>query len=308
MLEKIFVGHVGDTSEIIFFLLGAMTIVEVVDANGGFKFVREKVATKSQKALLWRISFMTFFLSAVLDNLTTSIVMIMVLRKLIAHRRARMRYAGMVIIAANAGGAFSPIGDVTTIMLWIKGCVTTMGVIKELFLPSLIAVLVPLLIMSYNLKGELVQVTGADEMLISGADHYTGDYELSLLTLRDDPVSMTEKFITPSMAALKPLITSEELYNELLSDWIAGDNEVVRFANDAMIILALTLRGYGCGVIPYIPEQRYRDREFRAMPFYPPLRSRFTINVSKERDALARSEPFLKMLRENSGSYHIMFR
>ena len=151
-------------------------------------------------------------------------------------------------------------------------------------------------------------VTGADEMLISGADHYTGDYELSLLTLRDDPVSMTEKFITPSMAALKPLITSEELYNELLSDWIAGDNEVVRFANDAMIILALTLRGYGCGVIPYIPEQRYRDREFRAMPFYPPLRSRFTINVSKERDALARSEPFLKMLRENSGSYHIMFR
>lgn len=163
VLEKIFVGHVGDTSEIIFFLLGAMTIVEVVDANGGFKFVREKVATKSQKALLWRISFMTFFLSAVLDNLTTSIVMIMVLRKLIAHRRARMRYAGMVIIAANAGGAFSPIGDVTTIMLWIKGCVTTMGVIKELFLPSLIAMLVPLLIMSYNLKGELVQVTGADE-------------------------------------------------------------------------------------------------------------------------------------------------
>ena len=162
VLEKIFVGHVGDTSEIIFFLLGAMTIVEVVDANGGFKFVREKVATKSQKALLWRISFMTFFLSAVLDNLTTSIVMIMVLRKLIAHRRARMRYAGMVIIAANAGGAFSPIGDVTTIMLWIKGCVTTMGVIKELFLPSLIAMLVPLLIMSYNLKGELVQMTGAD--------------------------------------------------------------------------------------------------------------------------------------------------
>ena len=163
VLEEIFVDHVGDTSEIIFFLLGAMTIVEVVDANGGFKFVREKVATKSQKALLWRISFMTFFLSAVLDNLTTSIVMVMVLRKLIAHRRARMRYAGMVIIAANAGGAFSPIGDVTTIMLWIKGNITTMGVIKELFLPSLVAMLVPLLIMSYKLKGELVQVTGADE-------------------------------------------------------------------------------------------------------------------------------------------------
>ena len=163
VVHKVFINHVGDTSEIIFFLLGAMTIVEVVDSNGGFNFVRDKVRTKSQRALLWRITFMTFFLSAVLDNLTSSIVMVMVLRKLVHHRRLRMAYAGMVILAANAGGAFSPIGDVTTIMLWIKGNITTLGVIKELFLPSLASVLVPLLILQHILKGDLVQVKVNDD-------------------------------------------------------------------------------------------------------------------------------------------------
>ena len=144
--------------------------------------------------------------------------------------------------------------------------------------------------------------------MIGGADHYTGTYELSLLTLKDDPVSMTQSFVTPSVAALKPLITSEGVYNELLSDWLTGDNEVVRFANDAMIIFILTVRGYGCGVVPYIPEYRYENREFMAIPFYPPLRSRFTINVSRESDAGVRAEPFLKMLRENSGNYHMIFK
>ncbi len=160
VLNKLFIGHIGDASEIIFFLMGAMTIVEVVDANGGFNFVREKVRTKSQRALLWRITFMTFFLSAVLDNLTTSIVMVMVLRKLVQDTKLRMSYAGMVIIAANAGGAFSPIGDVTTIMLWIKGNITSIGVIKELLLPSLISVLVPLLILQHLLKGEVPEPQG----------------------------------------------------------------------------------------------------------------------------------------------------
>ena len=150
-----FVKHLGDTGEIIFFLLGAMTIVEVVDANGGFNFVRQKLATRSKHTMLWRVVVVTFLLSAILDNLTTSIVMVMVLRKLVAAKKTRMLYCGMIIMAANAGGAFSPIGDVTTIMLWIKGNVTSMGVISELLLPSLATVLVPALVMHWQMKGKL---------------------------------------------------------------------------------------------------------------------------------------------------------
>ena len=128
--------HLGDTAETLFFLMGAMTIVEIVDANGGFNFVRDMMKTRDKRKLLWRVAIATFFLSAILDNLTTSIVMVMVLRKLVRDNKERMIYAGLVIIAANAGGAFSPIGDVTTIMLWIKGMITTQGVITEIFLPS----------------------------------------------------------------------------------------------------------------------------------------------------------------------------
>lgn len=153
--EHILLEHLGDTCETLFFLMGAMTIVEVVDANGGFNFVRESLSTSSKRSLLWRIAFMTFFLSAILDNLTTSIVMVMVLRKLVADKRDRMIYAGLVILAANSGGAFSPIGDVTTIMLWIKGSITTTGVITEIFLPSLISMVIPALILQFSLKGTL---------------------------------------------------------------------------------------------------------------------------------------------------------
>ncbi len=152
--------HLGTTATTLYFLMGAMTIVEVVDQNGGFNFVRGTLQTQSKKGLLWRIAFMTFFLSAILDNLTTSIVMIMILRKLVADRQDRIIYASLVIIAANSGGAFSPIGDVTTIMLWNKGLLTAAGVIAELFLPSLISMIVPAYIMSFMLKGELVAVTG----------------------------------------------------------------------------------------------------------------------------------------------------
>lgn len=147
--------HLGETAETLFFLMGAMTIVEVVDTNGGFNFVRDSIQTHSKRGLLWRIAFMTFFLSAILDNLTTSIVMIMVLRKLVADKQDRMVYAALVIIAANSGGAFSPIGDVTTIMLWIAGSITTVGVITEIFVPSLVSMLVPAFIMQYMLKGKL---------------------------------------------------------------------------------------------------------------------------------------------------------
>ncbi len=147
--------HLGETAETLFFLMGAMTIVEIVDTNGGFNFVRDAIRTHSKRGLLWRIAFMTFILSAILDNLTTSIVMIMVLRKLVADKQDRMVYAALVIIAANSGGAFSPIGDVTTIMLWIAGSITTVGVITEILVPSLVSMLVPAFIMQYMLKGEL---------------------------------------------------------------------------------------------------------------------------------------------------------
>ncbi len=147
--------HLGDASETLFFLMGAMTIVEIVDTNGGFNFVRDTMQTRSKRALLWRIAFMTFFLSAILDNLTTSIVMIMVLRKLVHEHKDRIIYASVIIIAANSGGAFSPIGDVTTIMLWIGNMVTTQGIIKEIFICSLTSMVIPAFILQYSLKGEL---------------------------------------------------------------------------------------------------------------------------------------------------------
>ena len=144
----------GETAETLFFLMGAMTIVEIVDANGGFNFVRDTMKTRSKRKLLWRVAFMTFFLSAILDNLTTSIVMVMVLRKLIQDPKERLVFASMVIVAANSGGAFSPIGDVTTIMLWIKGMVSTQGVLTELFIPSLVSMVIPTLLLSLTLKGK----------------------------------------------------------------------------------------------------------------------------------------------------------
>lgn len=153
-----FVKSLGETCEIIFFLMGAMVIVEVVDTYGGFNFVRRRLHSKSKKALLWKIALFTFFLSAVLDNLTTSIVMIMVLRKLVDSRRERLYYASMVVLAANSGGVFSPIGDVTTIMLWVKGNISTLGVLTGLFIPSLVSVVIPALLIGTRLKGNLVTI------------------------------------------------------------------------------------------------------------------------------------------------------
>lgn len=154
-VSEVMERHLGSTATTLFFLMGAMTIVEVVDQNGGFNFVRGIIASKSKRALLWRIAFITFFLSAILDNMTTAIVMVMILRKLVADHSDRIIYASLVIIAANAGGAFSPIGDVTTIMLWNKSLITAGGVIKELFLPSVVSMVVPAYFLSLSLKGEL---------------------------------------------------------------------------------------------------------------------------------------------------------
>jgi Na+/H+ antiporter NhaD/arsenite permease-like protein len=147
----------GEISEILFFLLGAMTIVEIVDTQGGFKIITDRIHATNKVKLLWIVSILTFFLSAVLDNLTTAIVMVALLRKLIAEKKDRWFFASMVILAANSGGAFSPIGDVTTIMLWIGGKVSSLNIIEMTFFASLMSIVVPLIILSFTLKGEITR-------------------------------------------------------------------------------------------------------------------------------------------------------
>ena len=146
--------HLSDVSQILFFLLGAMTLVELIDSHKGFNTVIKLINTQSKRRLLWVVSFLAFVLSAVLDNLTTTILMVSMLRKIIPERKERFLINCMVVIAANAGGAWTPIGDVTTTMLWINGQITTLAVMKEIFLPSLICMIVPLLIYSVGAKGQ----------------------------------------------------------------------------------------------------------------------------------------------------------
>ena len=176
-VSEVIEHHLGSTSTTIFFLMGAMTIVELVDQNGGFNFVRDTLQTKSKRALLWRIAFMTFILSAILDNLTTSIVMIMILRKLVSDQKDRLIYAALVVIAANSGGAFSPIGDVTTIMLWNKGVITAAGVIMEIFIPSLVSMVIPAYILSLSLKGNLT-FTAAQAQTVGASDLTTSQRKI----------------------------------------------------------------------------------------------------------------------------------
>lgn len=147
--------HLSSISQILFFLLGAMTIVELIDAHHGFRFITDRIKTKNPKTLLWIICWVTFFLSSVLDNLTTTIVMLSLIRKLIYDKEMRLFFAGMIVIAANAGGAWTPIGDVTTTMLWIGGQISTGNIMMTLFLPSVACMLVPLIYLNFTLKGTL---------------------------------------------------------------------------------------------------------------------------------------------------------
>ena len=149
------VENLGEPAEIVFFLLVAMTIVTLIEDYQGFRVITDKITTTNKKKLLWVLSILTFFLSALLDNMTTAIVMIALLRKLIADRKERWLYAGMVILAANAGGAWSPIGDVTTIMLWIGGQVTTINIIVKTLVASFVCMVVPVLVVGATLKGDI---------------------------------------------------------------------------------------------------------------------------------------------------------
>jgi Na+/H+ antiporter NhaD/arsenite permease-like protein len=145
--------HTGDFSGILFFLMGAMTIVELISSHDGFKVVTDAITTHSKRKLLWIICIVAFFLSSVLDNLTTTIVMVSLMSKILPDRNDRMLFAGIIVIAANAGGAWTPIGDVTTTMLWIGGNISSVAIISRTFLPSLVCMLVPLIVCSMSIKG-----------------------------------------------------------------------------------------------------------------------------------------------------------
>ena len=174
--------HLGEMSQILFFLLGAMTIVEMVDSHEGFKIITDKIKTSNKVKLLWIISFLTFFMSAALDNLTTTIVLVALLRKLIDKQRDRWFMASMVVLAANAGGAWSPIGDVTTIMLWIGGQVTAGRIIMEIFLPSLVCMTVPLLIVTFFYpKGHIERPVLSEKEMLS--NETITDFERRLMLI-----------------------------------------------------------------------------------------------------------------------------
>lgn len=157
------IEHIGSISQIIFFLIGAMTLVELIDSHDGFEVITKHITTDNKRKLLWIISFITFFLSAVLDNLTTAIVMVTLIRKLLHDKNERMLFVGMIIIAANSGGAWSPIGDVTTTMLWIGGQITTVNIILKLFIPSLVSMIIPLALISFMVKGQFDKKINSNE-------------------------------------------------------------------------------------------------------------------------------------------------
>jgi Na+/H+ antiporter NhaD/arsenite permease-like protein len=163
LVDKQLNESVSATAQIVFFLIGAMTIVEVIDAHNGFEVITSLIRTRKQVTLMWLVGFVTFFLSAILDNLTTTIVMISLMRKLLDNAGDRLFFASMIVIAANAGGAWSPIGDVTTTMLWIGGQITPLAIINGVFLASLINLIVPLLVVGYLLRGKEIPALGEVE-------------------------------------------------------------------------------------------------------------------------------------------------
>ncbi len=169
------------TAQIVFFLMGAMAIVEVVDAHNGFEVITQRIRTTKLSTLMWLVGFVTFFLSSVLDNLTTTIVMISLMRKLLAKHDDRLFFAGIIVIAANSGGAWSPIGDVTTTMLWIGGQITALAIIKSVILPALVSMVIPLAITAYVLRGKPVEspVIAAGENGIK-----TSEFERNLMCSR----------------------------------------------------------------------------------------------------------------------------
>ena len=199
------VEHVGSISQIIFFLIGAMTIVELIDSYHGFDVITKLLTTNKTRVLLWIICFITFFLSAVLDNLTTTIVMITLIRKLLKDKNDQLLFAGMIVISANAGGAWTPIGDVTTTMLWIGGQISTVNIMLKLFLPSLISMVVPLALVSVRIKGEFEKTTKIDSQSTISNFEKNIVFILGMSALVFAPVFKTITHLPPFLGILTGL-------------------------------------------------------------------------------------------------------
>ena len=199
--------HLASVAEIVFFLLGAMTIVELIDAHDGFQNITEKIKTTNKNKLIWTISFVTFFLSAILDNLTTTIVMLSIINKLVKDKYIKWHLLGLVIIAANAGGAWSPIGDVTTTMLWIGQQVTPLNIIKETYLASFVCMIVPTLIITYRIKGniELFENNTTNSNALSNPFDRNVVFFIGLSCLLFVPVFKTITHLPPYMGMLLSL-------------------------------------------------------------------------------------------------------
>ena len=204
------VGHqlsesLATTAQIVFFLIGAMTIVEVIDAHNGFEVITSKIKTKKLSTLMWMVGFVSFFLSAILDNLTTTIVMVSLMKKLLEQREDRLFFAGIIVIAANAGGAWTPIGDVTTTMLWIGGQITALEIMKGLFIPSLINLLVPLTVTAFILGNRPViapQRSDADALFETSSFERNLMFFSGLAILVLVPVFKTLTHLPPFMGIL----------------------------------------------------------------------------------------------------------
>jgi Na+/H+ antiporter NhaD/arsenite permease-like protein len=197
-------GHLGELSGILFFLLGAMTIVELIDSHDGFDIISSRIKQTDKRKLLWIVSFITFFLSSILDNLTTTIVIVSLLRKLVKNKQDRLFFTGIVVIAANAGGAWSPIGDVTTTMLWIGGQITTANIILKLFLPCIVSLIIPLLVMSITFKGtlEIPIIKENKKSLELSSNHQSLVFFSGILILILVPVFKTFTHLPPYMGIL----------------------------------------------------------------------------------------------------------
>ena len=191
--------HLGEIASILFFLLGAMTIVELIDAHDGFEVITSCIKTAKKTKLLWLISLLAFLLSAVLDNLTTTIVMVSLIRKMVKDKETRLFFCGLVVIAANAGGAWSPIGDVTTTMLWIAEKVSTVQLVRQLILPSLACLVAPLVLVSLRMKGkiEIVETETKTNNRDRNIVFITG-----ILVLLSVPVFKTISHLPPYMGML----------------------------------------------------------------------------------------------------------
>ncbi len=204
LVQELLTHHLGEISSILFFLLGAMTIVELIDAHDGFELITSRIKQTDKRKLLWIIAFITFFLSAVLDNLTTTIVMVSLLRKLIRDSEDRMFFTGMIVVAANAGGAWSPIGDITTTMLWIGGQITASNIVIKLILPSLVCLTIPLIYLSFRLKGEVTrpdtEISSINQFL--SPSHQLIVFLLGIMVLVLVPVFKTATHLPPFMGIL----------------------------------------------------------------------------------------------------------